>query len=297
MNTTPDGSPPPTPSRAGEVRNPERLRLTLPDGKETAVYRHRPPGEPASPPVLYLHGIQSHPGWFFGSAARLAARGHPVFQVTRRGSGQATSSRGDAPSARQLLADVDAAVALIRERTGARRVAGVGVSWGGKLLAVWAIHHPELLTSATLVAPGIAALVDVSTATKLRVAAALLLRPTVRFDIPLNEPSLFTGNESMREFIVGDPLRLRKATARFLYASRCLDRRLSRARGGALRAPATLILASRDRIIDNEATRQAVNRLTDGEAEVVEIEGDHTLEFEPDPEPYHDALARGVSRS
>ena len=61
-------------------------------------------------------------------------------------------------------------------------------------------------------------------AVKLKIALCLLCSPRRPFDIPLNEPELFTDNLELRRWLAADPLRLRKATARFLFVSRALDR-------------------------------------------------------------------------
>lgn len=277
----------------------ERLPLELADGYRTNVYRYRPPEGSSAVPVVYLHGIQSHPEWFTGSCERLARGGREVFAVTRRGSGANKDQRGDTPSQKILLDDVDRAVRLAAETAGSERAHLLGVSWGGKLAAAYAAdeHLAGRLASLVLVAPGIAPRVDVSAAVKLRVAVALLTSPERQFEIPLSEVDLFTDNERMKQFVRGDHLSLRRATARFLYVSRKLDRCLRRCRRGAIAAETTLILADRDRIVDNERTLHAVERLTAGQAEVVELTGAHTLEFEPDPTPLYEAIESALARA
>jgi alpha-beta hydrolase superfamily lysophospholipase len=262
--------------------------------------------------VLYLHGIQSHPGWFVGSAAHLAARGHPVYLVTRRGSGRNRAARGHADSARQLLEDLDAACSFVLAESGALRYHLLGVSWGGKLLAALACDkargplHYEVdgtsladvflgAASLTLVAPGIAPRVDLPWRTKAAVGACAIFHPRRAFDIPLGEAALFTDSPAMQEYIRQDGLSLRRATARFLFASRMLDRMIRRAPRGAIAIPTTLVLASRDRIIDSAATREEVQRLTAGRCQVRELPGAHTLEFEADPAPLHEALAGALA--
>ena len=268
------------------------------DGTIASVYIHEPAsGRPRCRPVVYLHGIQSHPGWFVASAAELAEAGHPVFQITRRGSGDAEHARGDAPSAAVLLNDVwDACRFALRD--GADGVHLVGVSWGGKLAACFTAGQAADLPirSLTLVAPGIVPQVDVSPATKLSIALALLCCPQRRFDIPLNDPALFTDVEEMREYLRDDPWRLHRATARFFYASRRLDVMFRRAPAGGLAPATTLILADRDRVIDSAATEAALRRLAGPRLEVLRLPGSHTLEFESNPRPLYDALIAAVRR-
>jgi len=274
---------------------PRRCLLCLGDGYETPVYVHAAQG-PRRRPVLFLHGIQSHPGWFAGAAHALAQRGYAVFQVTRRGSGENARDRGHAASADQLLADTDAAFDFVRAETGADRPHLLAVSWGGKLAAAWAASRPGAAASLTLVAPGLAPRVDLPWTTKLAIGLCLLAAPRRRFPIPLNDPALFTDNEPMRAYLRADRFSLPRATARFLYVSHALDRRLARAPRGAAACPATLLLAERDRIIDNAATRAAVERLTAGAAYVQTLPGAHVLEFEPDPRAYYAALAEALAR-
>jgi acylglycerol lipase len=246
---------------------------------------------------VYLHGIQSHPGWFVGSAASMADRGHAVFQVTRRGSGENVVDRGHARSAGQLLDDVAAAIRFAKDQTGADAVHLAGVSWGGKLAAAYAADASRAgdVASLTLIAPGIAAQVDVPLRTKLAIGASLLCCPKRRFDIPLSDVDLFTDNEPMRQYLRDDPFRLHRATARFLFISRLLDRSLRRTPPGAITAPTTLLLATRDRIIDNPATESTLHRLAPKHLTVHTLDGAHTLEFESDPTPLHAALADALN--
>ena len=306
------------------VRSPRRLVLRLRDGRQTSVFVHDPPaGTTRRLSVLYVHGIQSHPGWFAGSAAAMAAAGHPVFQVTRRGSGDScvmaaptlagpgstgtapaglaraglarADDRGHASSPGQLLDDLTDAARLVARHACQARMHLVGVSWGGKLLAAYAgLGLPRKadldIASLTLIAPGLVPRVDVPTLLKLRIALSLPLSQRRLFDIPLNDVELFTDNPAMQQYLRDDPLRLHQATARFLYVSRQIDRLIARLPDGCIDIPTRLILADRDRIIDNEATAAVVQRLTGKRAEVLTLSGAHTLEFEIDPQPLYDAL-------
>jgi alpha-beta hydrolase superfamily lysophospholipase len=266
------------------------------DGHELPVVRHSGPG--GGPAVVYLHGIQSHPGWFVGSAQAMARAGCEVFQLTRRGSGMSGGARGHAPSAGVLLDDVAAGVEHAREQAAAERAAMVGVSWGGKLAAAYLLDRPAApVASLTLVAPGIAPRVDVPAATKLAIAAAAAFAPRKTFEIPLSDPALFTDHPPMLDYLRRDGLRLHRATARMLLASAVLDRRLARSAAGSLTVPTTLILADHDRIIDNAPTEAAVRRLAAPDAlEVLTLPGGHTLEFEPAPEGYFEAMETAVMR-
>ncbi len=275
----------------------ERLTLTLPDGYETSVYawRNGRPGNGAAP-VLYLHGIQSHPGWFTRSAEAMWRAGFDVYQVTRRGNGDNTVARGHARSAKQLFSDITAARRFIAQRNGHEQCHLMGVSWGGKLAAAYMLALPDSsgIASLTMLSPGIVSRVGVGFGTKLGVASCLLALPRKSFAIPLEEEALFTDHEPMRQYLRDDPYRLHRATARFLFSSRCIDKRIARAKQGRITVPTALLLASRDQIIDNDATAERVRHLTDGRAVVQELDGCHTLDLAADPQEFLAAVVEAV---
>ena len=245
--------------------------------------------------TVYLHGIQSHGGWFCGSASYLASHGVSVLLPDRRGSGRNQPERGHAPSARRLIADVLEAIHWAGRAAGRDRVRLVGVSWGGKLAAAAQQAAPHSVTSLALVAPGLFPKVDLSWRAKLSVGLAGLLGPRRHFDIPLNEPELFTANPERIRYIRDDPLRLRTATASFLIASRRLD--LAARRLG--RGPATMLhlfLAGHDDIIDNQRTKAWVRDLSWPQRRITQYTGTrHTLEFEPSPEKFFGDLLAAVT--
>jgi acylglycerol lipase len=241
--------------------------------------------------IFYLHGIQSHGGWFEWSASLLAGSGRPVILPDRRGSGLNQDARGDTPSFERLLDDLDELAAAANAEFGPKPIAVVGVSWGGKLAVAWAVRRPAHVVRLLLVAPGLFPAVDVGLLRRLQIGAALLRRPTRLLSIPLDDPALFTDNPAGRDFIARDPLKLSHATARFLYESARLDHLLARIKPGALRADVTLLLAGRERIVRNPPTERWLRRVCAAEPRVQHLpEAAHTLEFESDVGPYEHIL-------
>jgi len=275
---------------------PERLMLRLGDGYSTPVYAFAPPGGTDGIPVVYAHGIQSHPGWYFASARAIANTGRWVYLVTRRGCGENTKDRAHCKSAKQLLDDVDAACTLAMQHASHRQVSLLGVSWGGKLLLAYSLSPARTarLEQLILVAPGLTPKVDASPVLKLAIAFNVLVRPRARFAIPLGEPKLFTNNPRFQHFLRNDSLSLHHATARFFYSSRVLDTMISRCRDNSLQTPVLLMLASDDKIIFNNKTEQLVRRLAGRSCKAITINGSHTLEFEHDPTEFFDALTTGM---
>ena len=241
--------------------------------------------------VVYLHGIQSHGGWFEWSASVLAHGGANVVLPDRRGSGRNEVARGDTPSAQQWLEDARCIGQWAHSKFGAPTVDLVGVSWGGKIACQWALEHPSEVGRVLLICPGIFPAVDVGLRTRLAIGRALLVNPTRPFEIPLSNPALFTDNPQGRAFIAQDPLKLTTASARFLWHSRKIDRQLARADKHAMQAPATVLLAGRERIIRNSPTEKWLRRVCQTEPHVELFSDDaHTLEFAADVAKLRDTL-------
>jgi alpha-beta hydrolase superfamily lysophospholipase len=260
---------------------------TASDGYAWHFRRYAAEGSPRGQ-VVCLHGIQSHAGWYEQSCTRLARAGYAVSFLDRRGSGSNPEARGDAPSFRRLLDDV---AEFLLAHSAPRPLFLVAISWGGKLAAALQRRQPGLVNGLALLCPGFCPRVRPPLGTRLAILWSRLVRPSRLFPIPLSDPELFTQTPRWLEFLRSDPLALHQATARFLIESVRLDLYL-RWVPGHVRVPTLLLLAGRDRIIDNERTRRFVQRFA-GTVEVKEYpEAHHTLEFEPDPEVFlNDLLA------
>lgn len=241
--------------------------------------------------LVVVHGVQSHGGWYRNLGRTLAGRGYETTFPDRRGSGRNTIERGHTPSDRRLIDDLTEQVEAARAREPARPVAVAGISWGGKLAVILAARRPDLVDAIALICPGLHPRVDPSRAERLRIAWAFFTNRRKHFAIPLADPALFTDSPEGRAFIAADPLGLRTATASLLAASRFIDRRVKRAQS-LVRQPALLMLAGRDRIVDNDRTRDYFRGIGSTSPTLIEYpDGGHTLEFEADPSRYAHDLA------
>jgi acylglycerol lipase len=255
------------------------------DGYPIRVKRWEPSG-PTRGLVVILHGVQSHGGWYVNLGRSLADRGYEAHFPDRRGSGANRQDRGHTPSMGRLLKDVSESLATLRAREPSRPIALAGISWGGKLAVITAGQSPELVDALALICPGLHPRVGVSRSERLRIALAYFFQRRKTFSIPLSDPALFTASHAGQEFIANDPLGLRAATAGLLAASTFIDRVVKRM-PPKVRQPSLLMLAGRDRIVDNDRTRAYFDRLASVDRRVVEYpEGHHTLEFDPDPSRY-----------
>jgi len=269
----------------------EYVEVPLGDGYPTwgRYYAGARPGRAA----VYLHGIQSHSGWFVRSCDFLRQAGLTVLAADRRGSGMNQTDRGHCENAGQLLDDLDRTVDWLRQQTGAAQVDVVAVSWSGKLALVYAERYPAKLRSVILTAPGLCPKIDIRLQEKISVGWNGLLHPHQLHTIPLTEPALFTANPAMLEFLAHDPLLLKEATASFFMASKKLDF-LARQAVGRISAPVYLFLAGHDRIVDNEATVKYLQPLLTARPHpsyTLYPAAHHTLDFESDPQGYFADLA------
>lgn len=272
---------------------PVEHRWEMRDGYEISGRVFHPRLTPSRPCVIYLHGIQSHGGWYEWSASLLAERGHIVIVPDRRGSGTNSVDRGDARDANRWLQDLEEVAERATQDWPIDRFALMSVSWGAKLALLWADQQPQRFRELLFVAPGVMPRVGVSLLTKLQIAGALVFAATHRFEIPLSDPALFTDNPEGQEFIRHDPLKLTHATARMLYASRVLDQRIARLAPLSESLSATLLLAGRDRIIDNYATQRRFAQLFHANLQHETLmQSGHTLEFDDDVTAFKHALMR-----
>jgi acylglycerol lipase len=231
--------------------------------------------------LVYLHGIESHSGWFAQAATLLRDRGYDVYCLDRRGSGINRENRGfvsgHADSYETLVADLTAFIQPLRNRYDS--VFLLGLSWGGKLALGYGLTHPEDIGGLVLITPGIRALVDVSLFTKLKIVLFSRIHPTEPIASPIR-PEMFTTTPRNLDFIERDPLRLTYGTAGFYWESHRLDGYIDN-RISNLRLPVQLFLAGGDRIIDNEGVRRVLEQGAQDQLEIVTYEDQtHSLQLD-----------------
>jgi alpha-beta hydrolase superfamily lysophospholipase len=275
--------------------DPQIRTFLAPDGKELAYVVHSPAtGSINAAAFLYLHGIESHAGWFRDAAERLKQAGHFVYCLDRRGSGLNRENRdhpsGHLPGETDLLDDLHAWVQHLRILHETRPFFLIGLSWGGKYALAYDIVHPGMIDGLVLITPGIKPQIGLGFRQKLAVLRDLLVSPARQHRIPL-EPKMFTRTPRHVDFIRNDPLRLHTVSARFLWQSHRLDRLLARTRENA-GAPVLLFLAGKDRIIDNQTTRRFFARRPPGEVTILEYpDQTHSIQLDAPERLTRDILA------
>ena len=262
------------PSLAGNERE-----FQARDGSALGYIAYTTPG--ATTALVYLHGIESHAGWFAQAASLLRGRGYDVFNLDRRGSGINRERRGYVSGHidhyQTLFKDIHDFITPLREDY--RHVFLVGLSWGGKLATAYELAYPADVDGLVLITPGIKALVDVSLPTKLKIVLFAQLSPQTPIASPI-APEMFTTTPRYLDYIKSDPSRLTHATARFYWQSSRLDSYLA-GNIAALDRPTLLFLAGQDRIIDNAGVLEMLTRGNTDELTVIDYpDQTHSVQFD-----------------
>jgi acylglycerol lipase len=254
--------PGPGPTQSQIDQRTRGLRIDTyraPDGKDLAYVTRLPrPSNPRHAAFIYVHGIESHSGWFDEAARLLNRRGYPVFCLDRRGSGINRENRGfisgHAGREADLLEDLHRAVRDLRSSGKVGAIYLIGLSWGGKYAVAYDVRHPQEVDGLVLITPGIKPAVDLNLREKAAVFTDAVFAPERQHSIPI-QPEMFTTTPRFLDYITNDPLRLHTVSAGFLMQSHRMDKLLGR-HGDESRTPALLFLAGHDRIINNDETRR-----------------------------------------
>lgn len=248
--------------------------------------------------VIAMHGIQSHSGWYEGSSRAMADAGFDVYFADRRGSGLNGFQRGHAVHGMRLINDVRALEQLARhEQKTALPVIVMGISWGGKTAAAAAALFPAEFAGLALLYPGLKPRIRPGFWQRLRLRLARRFEITkTDIPIPLRDPELFTDNLQSQAFIANDPLALHAVSSSLLNAGIDLDSILA-AHAADIRCPVLLMLAGRDRIIDNPMTR--ILATTFGTSHLTTVcfpDACHTLEFDSDRAAFFSDLTEWLGK-
>lgn len=231
--------------------------------------------------LVYLHGIESHAGWFAIAAGQLREQGFDVYCLDRRGSGLNRENRGflsgHVDAYETLLADIDSFIKPLHDRYD--QVFLVGLSWGGKLALAYGLSHPQAVDGLVLITPGLRAKVDVTMLNKLKIGLLSPLNPTARVPTPI-QPEMFTTTPVYLDYIRNDPLRLNSATVRFFWQSHRLDKYVDRNIAGN-RLPVQLFLAGKDTIIDNDGVLRVLQQGREADLDVLWYKGQtHSIQLD-----------------
>lgn len=238
------------------------------------LYYNYWPAQGSAPCVVYLHGLESHMGWFFNLAEALNSRGVNVYAFDRRGSGINKESCKLFCS-KYILSDLKTFLDLVKEEHPASPIFLVGLCLGGKIAASFVSSHPDYLQGLVLISPSFKSKLKFSPIDIL----SILFKPNSLLKIPI-EDRMFTSNEKYLKHIEKDGLRLHYIPARHLLEIVKMDRFVKNALRNA-RLPVLLMLAGIDEVIDTENVKRWYKKLPSKDKTIkVYKDFHHILTFE-----------------
>ena len=207
-----------------------------------------------APCVVYLHGLESHMGWFFNIAEFLKSRGMNVYAFDRRGSGL---NRGNCKSfcEKHILSDLEAFLDLVRYDHPESKIFLLGLCLGGKVAVSFATSYKYHLDGLILISPSLKNNLKFPFLDML----SILFRPNSMIKSPIKD-SMFTSNEKYLKYIKKDAMRLRYIPAQHFLEIARMDKLVKKALRN-VRLPVLMMLAGKDGIIDIEGTKKWFEKL------------------------------------
>ena len=246
-------------------------------------------------PLLMVHGLQSHSGWFSQSAAFLASLGYPVYVMDRRGSGLSQAPRGDIKDFMQWANDIEAVRAYAIKQHGGSQVFLLGHCFGAIPATLYAERTPEAIKGLILTTPGIFTYTSIPFSQMLKIATTLSGQRDYYLPVPL-DPDQFSELPEYEPLIAADPLALRSVTGD-LYWQIHRARQYIKSNSDQLTMPILVGMAGEDEIADNRQNRQwLVDVPSPDKTEMTYPEARHILEYSLERQRYFEDLRQWLFR-
>jgi alpha-beta hydrolase superfamily lysophospholipase len=242
---------------------------------------------PSDTLVVTLHGVLTHSGWFAELGDALMERGIHVIGHDRRGSGLNRQDRGDVDSHQRLLDDLGAVVEP--HRAAYRRIVYFGWCLGTTVALRYLLEKPHMGEALIMMSPDVFERHVTDRVRKTFAGPEWDHRTRPRLSVPI-ALEVYTDTAYLETFIRPDALKLKDFTPRFMRAAMRLKEGLDEG-FQAFHKPSMLILATRDKIIDNPRTRELYARIGSPRREVVSLDCNHGVMFEA-----RDALVATIAR-
>ncbi|MEN8128462.1 MAG: alpha/beta fold hydrolase [Planctomycetota bacterium] len=245
-------------------------------------------------PVLMIHGLQSHSGWFVQSAYYIASLGLPVYQIDRRGSGLSSEPRGHAASYDDMVNDILTVAKHAMEQHGVDKIHLLGHCFGAIPSTAFACRYPEILQSLILCTPAIYTQTGVYFGETMQILESELTHKHKYIPIHIN-PDQFTDSEKYLRFIRGDKLTLKQVTTA-LYFQVPLARHYINKNIKQITMPVFMGMAGKDTICNNSKNGTFFNEIPSQRKMIVTYErAKHILEFSHDRDIFFNDLAAWFS--
>ena len=242
------------------------------DGKDGIAYSKW--GKGSDEVLIYLNGLESHAGWFSEVANRFADDGLVVYGVDRRGSGLNSRINGNGKS---WMRDVGRVIDIARSENSGCDINLVSLCFGARLATAYVVENPGDVDSLVYISPGF----NVKVGPNLLEKSGILL-DTVGFQTntrsPIRDDRMFTDNVRRLEFLRNDKLRtVASSSDDYLDGENLMSG--VRGRLGEVGVRSFVLLAERDKIVDNDKTRVTLGKFGE-EPRIIEYPCEHTVFFD-----------------
>ncbi len=200
--------------------------------------------------IIYLHGVESHMGWFKSMAEKLQESGLSVYAFDRRGSGLSKEERGHIENYRVWIDDISDVINYVKKERPGKKLYLMGICGGGRFAADFAGFLPSSIDGLILISPAIKMKVTLPLISKLDVLLNSFLNPKKKIQTPLRN-EMFTEDGGFLAFIKNDPLSLHELTARFYREMILMDIAMGK-KIFNVDIPILTTLSGHDPIIDNK---------------------------------------------
>lgn len=229
--------------------------------------------------IVFLHGIESHSGWFSQFASRLNMNGFTLYGIDRRGSGLNKEERGDTRDYNVFLDDIDDALRFVREQNIGKKLYIMGICWGALLAVNYVAERKAILDGLILLSPALYRKVDLNIFTKTCARICSFFHIGAQFKIPIKD-HMFTANKRYLDFIKKDTMRLRTLTPRFFNEILKMEEGASLV-NHRINIPVAVLLAGYDGIVNNDRVKDWFDRLESGDKSIKVFEDFyHVMPFE-----------------
>jgi alpha-beta hydrolase superfamily lysophospholipase len=233
--------------------------------------------------LLVAHGFGEHSGRYDELGAWFAARGYAVHALDHRGHGRSGGPRTHVDRFGQLLDDLAAFHAIVREEHPSAPITLVGHSMGGLIALAYLAERRPVLAGAVISGPALAADRAVPRARRLLARALGRVSPRFRMRAGLDLTGLSRDQEVIHRYL-SDPLVERTMTAS-LGAELLAAGAATRSRARSIEMPTLLMHGKQDTLCPVAASEEfAAGLAASGSALRVYPELRHEIFNEPERE-------------
>ena len=203
--------------------------------------------------IILIHNLGGHSGRYHHVAGYFCERNYAVYAIDLRGHGQSDGLRGHIEHFQDYLNDVRALVAHVVDKGQLAPFFLLGHSVGGLIALMYALEHPEDISSVIASSPALCLQARVSGWRLFLTNLISMVNPSLTMYNQL-EPESLSQNETMVAAYKADPLVHNQLTARWVTEyEEAAEWTMENA--NALAVPALILQGGSDQIVDPAGTR------------------------------------------